>query len=90
MIGSQPEVEWDETEREWVLGLAEYRATLECHIHGGPLSECSGPEKEFAYDVPLPTRCHIATRLRIGQDEYMASGDVKHPEALRWATQVKV
>ena len=80
LVSSTPEPEWSEDDRAWMLALAYYRATR-CPVHGGDIAECTSEDAEGAYEVPPPTRCHVATALLQAQAGY---AETKHPGALLW------
>lgn len=86
-MASRPEVEWDETERGWMLGLERYRETL-CPLCGGPRDECQSPEAENAYEGSLPIRCHKTTAMRRTQDA-RKDNKAEHPDALLWGVQAR-
>lgn len=44
------EPEWDGPEREWMLALADYEASL-CPDCGLPMSECHNPQAQFRFDA---------------------------------------
>lgn len=78
MVSSRPEVEWDETERAWMLALDEYEAGL-CPMCGLPSELCQDPSAEGRAEAGLPIRCHVTTARIQRQDEY---ADVKQGGAL--------
>lgn len=84
MIASIPEVEWDDNEREWMLALAAYRASL-CPVCGNPRAECMDPAAENGFTVPPPARCHRATALKRAQKDRQESPG-EHDDALAWST----
>lgn len=67
MVASKPEVEWDETQQNYMLALADYRATL-CPVCGGPMADCTAPENERKFKTDLPTRCHRQTATLAAQE----------------------
>lgn len=89
MVSSQPEVEWDDTERAWMLALQQWRDEELCPLCGRPKDVCQDPSAEFAFEVPPPTRCHITTALRQAQDTYMKGPHADHPDALLWNVKPK-
>ena len=88
-LTSQPEPEWDDTQRAGMLGLAEYRATEQCPTCGGPKWVCQAPEAETGWEAALPTRCHITTTVRRAQKAYADSNPAAFPEALSWGARRK-
>ena len=81
MVSSRPEPEWDETEREWMLALDDYRRNVLCPCGCGYPRELSqSPDVEFKLEVPAPTRCHVRTALARAQRD----SERKFPEALLW------
>jgi len=82
-VASRPEVEWDDTERAWMLALEQYRREVLCPKCGYPREICQAPETEFALRVPPPTRCHVETALAQAQKE----SEHHTPEALIWGVQ---
>lgn len=63
------EAEWDDTEREWMLALADYRANL-CPLCGRHLSICTDPVNEGRVKVGPPTRCHFTTAVEKAREPY--------------------
>lgn len=85
LVASRPEVEWDETQQNWMLALADYRAGL-CPNCGRHLSVCTATENEGKFKVGLPTRCHATTAVEIAQkdlDKY------KYPRALMFSAEFR-
>lgn len=87
MVASRPEVEWDETERGWMIALVRYRQTL-CPLCGGPRDECQSAEAENAYEGTLPVRCHKTTAMKRAQESRKDSPG-EHPDALLWGVQAR-
>lgn len=87
LVASRPEVEWDDTERAWMLALEEYRSDLLCECGCGfPKKISQAPETEFSVEVPPPTRCHIRTALAADQK---AAEDRPTPEGLIWGVRLR-
>lgn len=78
LVSSRPEVEWDDTERAWMLGLAEYEAGL-CPLCGLPSDQCQSADAEALAEAGLPVRCHVATARAQRAEEYK---DAKQGSAL--------
>lgn len=78
LVSSRPEVEWDDTERAWMLGLAEYEATL-CPLCGLPTDQCQSAAAENLAEAGIPIRCHVATARAQRTEEYK---DAKQASAL--------
>lgn len=77
------EPEWDDVQRDHMLALAAYEATL-CPICGGPADECQSPEAEGRFKGVPPTRCHrtdAIVRYQENTDEY------PRPKALMWGAE---
>lgn|GEM_PF-331061 len=89
LVSSRPEVEWDDTEREWMLTLAEWEATEVCPMCGWPKDVCQAREAENALEVGPPTRCHVVTAIRRAQEARQAGPAAKHDDALIWGAYVK-
>lgn len=86
LVASRPEVEWDDTERAWMLALEEYRRDVLCPCGCGFPTEISqAPETEFQVRVPAPTRCHVRTAL---VEEQKAAEDRPTPEGLLWGVRL--
>lgn len=85
MVSSRPEVEWDDTERAWMLGLAAYEATL-CPMCGLPSEQCQSPEAERLSYAGVPNRCHVATARMQRAEDYKES---PHPGALVYPTGLR-
>lgn len=80
---TQPEVEWDDTEQEWMRARADWRENHICPLCGYPKEYCQAPETEFELAEPTKIRCHITTRLRDAQRAYSQDPNAK-PEGLLW------
>lgn len=89
LVSSQPEVEWDDTEREWMLALESWENDELCPLCGWPKDVCQDPQTENLVQVPLPTRCHITTAIKRKQEARAAGGGGKHDDALVWGAQLK-
>jgi hypothetical protein len=63
------ESEWNQEQRDLVLGLIEYEAQT-CHGCGGWLPETTSAENEGRYRVDPPGRCHRCKAIHSKQDEY--------------------
>lgn len=87
LISSQPEVEWDDTQREGMLGLAEYRTSERCPRCGGPKHLCQSSEAEGLWQATAPIRCHIATTVAEAQKAYLDGPHAPHPQALIWGVE---
>lgn len=71
MVSSQPEVEWDDTEREWFLALEDVRRREEadrCHMCGLPKVICRDKATEGQVKVDLE-RCHVTTAMVKTRDQ---------------------
>ncbi|MBT1171267.1 hypothetical protein [Bifidobacterium sp. SO4] len=69
------EPEWDDTERAWMLALADYEASL-CPSCGLPKSECSTPDAEFRIHADAHicwTTAHQQQALRQWREEHADS-----------------
>lgn len=89
MVGSHLEVEWDETERQWMLALAEWRDKHLCPMCGWPKEICQDPANEGQFDA-AGYRCHVTTALRIAQDAARNPGGgvaSPHQDAVVWTAQ---
>lgn len=66
------EVEWDDTERGWMVGLDLMERQVEarkaegrCAVCGGPAELCQNPEYQFSWVPELPVVCYRSeARLR--------------------------
>lgn len=86
LASSQAEVEWDDTERAWVLALEEYRREVLCECGCGfPREISQDPMTEFSLTIPPPTRCHIRTAL---VDAQKGAEDRPTPEGLVWGVKI--
>ncbi len=88
MISSRPEVEWDETEQEWMRALAAWRDEHICPSCGWPKAICQDPMAEWYVEVPDPTRCHVTTALRRAQNAY-SDRKGSNPDGLLWGARIK-
>ena len=64
-MSSRPEVEWDDTERDWMLSLVEVRRREKadtCHLCGLPKEVCRAKSTEKEIEVDFE-RCHVATAV---------------------------
>jgi hypothetical protein len=89
LISSRPEVEWDQTEQDWMLALDTWENDELCHLCGWPKDVCQAPETEWALEVPLPTRCHVTTAIKRAQMARAADGGGRHDDALVWGARLK-
>lgn len=75
---------YTEQDRAELLALAVYRQGL-CPHCGGPIDECTAPEKTGSRYRAKRMRCQRADAIAIARN---ALGDgVQHPEALIWWTE---
>lgn len=88
VLYTQPEVEWDDTEQEWMRARAAWRDEHLCPLCGFPREVCQAPETEFELDDPVRTRCHVTTRMRAAQKAY-SQDPTSNPEGLLWSPQFK-
>lgn len=85
-MSSRSEVEWDDTERAWMLALERHRREALCECGCGfPRAVSQDPATEFAVQVPPPLRCHIRTALVEAQK---GADDRPTPEGLLWSAHV--
>lgn len=89
MISSQPEVEWDQTEQDWMLAYEAWERDEVCPLCGWPKDVCQARETETLLEVPLPTRCHVTTAIKRAQDGRSSQGGTKHDDALLWGARLK-
>lgn len=89
MVSSRPEVEWDQTEQDWMLALDAYEAEEVCPLCGWPKAVCQARETEMMLEVPLPTRCHVMTAIGRAKDARAQQGGGKHDDALSWSARLK-
>lgn len=92
MIGSHLEVEWDETERAWMLALNEWREKHLCPLCGWPKEICQDPTNEGQF-VAEGYRCHVTTAIRRAQDALRNPGvgadAMPHQDAVTWSARPK-
>jgi hypothetical protein len=92
MISSRPEVEWDETEQQWMTELARWEDELLCPLCGWPKEICQNPANENAFDA-AGYRCHVTTALRRAQDAARNPGNgvvaMPHQDAVSWQATPK-
>ncbi len=62
------EVEWDDTQRNWMLALAAWRASR-CPGCGGDLAETTNPDNQNRY-LTEALRCHRCTALHMSAAEW--------------------
>jgi hypothetical protein len=87
-VSSQPEVEWDATERAWMLALEHYRAHLLCPCGCGYTTAVAhDQDTENKVHVPPPTRCHVRTAIGRAQEAYGKEPGAR-PEGLLWGATV--
>lgn len=85
LVSSRPEVEWDDTERAWMLGLAEYEETL-CPLCGLPSEQCQAASAENLAEAGLPIRCHVATARAQRAEKYK---DAEQASALLFPARLR-
>lgn len=84
-MSSQPEPEWDDTERAWMLSLARWRTNEQCPRCGQPKYICQDPAAESTWVADLPIRCHITTAILRAQNDYLSgAAPASYPQALVW------
>ncbi|HTI26189.1 MAG TPA: hypothetical protein VL652_34690 [Kutzneria sp.] len=88
-MASQPEIEWDEQERAWMLALALYRERT-CDGCGRDLAETTEHDAE-AYRVSPPHRCGACTAIEISQDAYADAykSSSARMGATRWRAELR-
>jgi hypothetical protein len=74
-------VEWDETQRGWMLALEIWRRGR-CPSCGRNTDECTTHE---LWEIPPPTRCHVSTALAVARKPYLEGSP--QPEALLWRAE---
>lgn len=90
LVASRPEAEWDDTERQWMLGLEEYRSQVLCPCGCGYPAEVSqDPMAEFRSTVGPPVRCHVRTALERAQTQYRESNPKALMGGLLWSAEVR-
>lgn len=57
LVSSQPEAEWDDQQRGWMLALRMYRASL-CPGCSGDLAVTTASENEGGYQPEPPLECY--------------------------------
>lgn len=63
------EAEWDQEQRDLVLGLLEYEAQV-CHGCGGWIPETTNGENDGRYVVDPPGRCFRCKAIHAKQEDY--------------------
>lgn len=89
MVTSKPEVEWDQTEQDWMLALDTWEQDELCPLCGWPKEICHARETETMLEVPAPTRCHVTTAIKRAQDGRTQQGGGKYDDALIWGARLK-
>jgi hypothetical protein len=79
------EAEWNQPQRDLVLGLLEYEAQV-CHGCGGWLPETTAKENEGRYQVEPPGRCHRCAAIHVKQEGYE---DQKPRSLVLWLAELK-
>jgi len=79
------EPEWDDDERDYMLALAAWEASL-CPVCGGPAEECQAPDADRRFKGVPPVRCHRTDAVRRFQEK---SSTYPRPEALIWHAEVQ-
>ena len=87
-MASTREVEWDETERAWMLALFEYRESL-CTVCGWPREICRAQDAEHKVE-PFVERCWVASRIEASQEAEQANNVViQQPRGRVWGARLK-
>jgi len=90
MVASSLEVEWDDTERAWMLALEQYRREVLCPCGcGWPVEVAQDPMTEFKRQVATPVRCHIRTGLAQAQEAYRKANPEGEMSGLLWGVTVR-
>lgn len=87
ILSSHAEVEWDDTERDWMLALNHYRHEFLCTLCGMPKAVCRARSTDGAVDVEFE-RCHITAALSAMQRK-VSESEEKYPESLLYSAGVK-
>lgn len=80
IIGYTPEPEWDDTERAWMLALAEYERGL-CPSCGLPAEECQDPLMPTRWVAEVET-CQTQLMRNMALSEYRKDHSGERPERL--------
>jgi hypothetical protein len=90
LAASTLEVEWDEEQRDLMIALQEYRASL-CPLCGWRREICGNSKNSHLIEIPTPERCYVATNLEVAKDRETANGAVvQQPSARLWGARLKV
>jgi len=90
LVSSSPEVEWDDTERAWMLALEEYRRDVLCPCGcGWPKDVSQDPMTEFRREVGAPVRCHVRTGLAVSQEAYRKANPEAEMSGLLWGVTLR-
>lgn len=81
VVASRPEPEWDEEQRDLVMGLSLWEGAYLCPVCGGPKAECQAPEAEMRYKKGELVRCHRAT-AQLRESKAIREDGREFPEAL--------
>lgn len=79
VVGSRPEPEWSDTERDKMLALAHWEATEVCPRCGGPKELCQSPGAYFSATPPI--RCAY-TDAAVGEHEAWVKDERRRVQAL--------
>jgi hypothetical protein len=76
---------YTDADRAELLALAVYRSTL-CPVCGGPIKECTAPEKSGPRFRAKRERCQRGEALAIAH-AHAVENNVRYPESLIWRTE---
>jgi len=87
LLYTQPEVEWDEIEIEWMRSLQYVRKTMDCPMCGLPKTVCQarGNERKFKAEAD---RCHVTKAIR-RQQKADADGGIEFPDSLIYSATMR-
>ncbi|MDF7665734.1 hypothetical protein [Bifidobacterium sp. ESL0745] len=76
------DVEWDETEREWMLALQEYEASFKCPRCGMPIEFCHDQDKvEAVFSGAGVETCFVSEMQEKALRKFSESGIVEAPDS---------
>lgn len=87
LASSKLEVEWDETERQWMQALAHHREETLCPLCGLPKTICRAKTTDGAVSVEFE-RCHVTAALAAKQRE-VSDSEERYPESLLYSAGLK-
>lgn len=88
LVSSRPEPEWDDTEREWMHALDEWKRENICSKCGLPKAVCRNAKNERAFD-PYFEKCFVTAAIVGRQRDVYRDGQDDQPSH-EWGVDINL